>query len=93
MHPCADCKLRWHPSVMTFDHIARTHHTYSSIGSIKQWQPRLFRAELNKCSVVCKNCHYLREVKRDLLSPAYAKRTRDIIEEQLALTSRGALIA
>lgn len=92
LQPCADCKLRWHPSVMTFDHIHRTKHSYDSFASIKQWQPRLFRAELNKCSVVCKNCHYIREVRRDLLNPSYAKRTRDVIAEHMALTTGGALI-
>ena len=91
--PCADCKLRWHPSVMTFDHIARTQHKYAAIASIKQWQPKLFQAELKKCSVVCKNCHFIREMKRDLLNSDYAKRTRTQIEDQLALTSAGALIS
>jgi len=89
---CSDCKLRWHPSVMTFDHIARTKHTYDSIASIKRWQPKLFSQELRKCSVVCKNCHYIREVKRDLENPNFAKRTRQLIEEQLKLVKQGALL-
>lgn len=68
--PCADCKMLWHPFVMTLDHTERDGYK-TSTGKRKHpsemlgYPPELFVAEVSKCEVVCTNCHHLREWLRD----------------------------
>lgn len=54
--PCADCGIKYPPWVMDFDHrdesekkfaISKTNHRAKSV----------LEAEINKCDVVCANCH------------------------------------
>jgi hypothetical protein len=56
--PCADCKLSYPYYVMDFDHIGQ-----------KLWEPNRMindcglataKAEIEKCEVVCSNCHRIR---------------------------------
>ena len=61
--PCADCKIKYPPYVMDFDHIrgekvqnlSRMHRTHS-LEAIKK--------EFAKCEIVCSNCHRHRTWKR-----------------------------
>ncbi|HEX7964005.1 MAG TPA: hypothetical protein VF466_05470 [Candidatus Saccharimonadales bacterium] len=67
---CADCGLRWHPAIMTLDHVNRDgYHTSTGKrvhpSSMVEYPPKLFRAELKKCEAVCMNCHAMREFVRD----------------------------
>lgn len=68
--PCTDCRLRWHPAVMTLDHIARDGYHNSKGKRIHpsdmvEYPPETFQAELAKCEPVCRNCHTMREMVRD----------------------------
>ncbi len=61
---CPDCGLRWHPSVMTFDHIERS-TKFKDITTLIWWEPDIFDTEMAKGEFVCQNCHIVRELKRD----------------------------
>lgn len=61
---CPDCGLRWHPSVMTFDHTDRS-TKFKEISSLIWYEPETFDAEMLKGEWVCQNCHIVRELKRD----------------------------
>jgi hypothetical protein len=59
-NPCSDCGQYYHFSQMDFDHVsgkkktslARISNSAASIKTIKD--------EINKCELVCANCHRLR---------------------------------
>ncbi len=64
---CTDCGFSGseYPQVLEFDHlgdkefnISEYRHTTSSMNKVK--------AEIEKCDVVCSNCHRIRTVKRKL---------------------------
>ncbi len=65
---CMDCRLT-DPFSLTFDHVRGTKEFYigGGPGQDKSW-PRLW-AEIQKCDVVCFNCHLSRERKRKPLPP------------------------
>lgn len=63
--PCIDCNITWHPLVMTFDHRDRAKKKYV-IANIRAINPKKFLEEINKCDVVCRNCHDIREYLRDI---------------------------
>lgn len=61
--PCKDCGLTFHPSAMDFDHVrgktmnvGRMVTQGHSIESLKE--------EIEKCEIVCANCHRLRTWQR-----------------------------
>jgi hypothetical protein len=58
--PCADCGVRYPPFVMDFDHVAG-----QKIDDICGMRRRMMKwhkilAEMEKCEVVCANCHRMR---------------------------------
>ena len=59
--PCADCKGRFDPVCMDFDH-----HDGKKfdIGSMNTHAEETLLAEIAKCDVVCANCHRLRTQRR-----------------------------
>lgn len=61
---CVDCKLYWHPLVMTFDHVDRG-LKWGAPSKLRTASPETFDIELKKCDVVCRNCHQIREYLRD----------------------------
>lgn len=63
--PCADCNVIWHPLVMSFDHVIRK-DKFKNPSNLRTYDPVVFNAELDKCEVVCLNCHQMREYLRDL---------------------------
>ena len=73
--PCADCGLKWHPHCMSFDHVDRTGMKLNAkgnpvgINTCTYWNPVAFNKQLALMDVVCKNCHLIREAKRDLNDP------------------------
>jgi hypothetical protein len=86
--PCADCGLRWHPHAMTFDHVDRKGLKYKTtktghkkpvnIGDCLYWNPVAFTAQLKLMDVVCRNCHLIREAKRDINDPKVSYRNKDL---------------
>lgn len=61
--PCSDCNIQYPYYVMQFDHvsgekISNVAEMYNS-GSLSK-----VRAEIDKCEVVCSNCHAERTFKR-----------------------------
>lgn len=63
--PCIDCNIMWHPLVMTFDHTDRNNKV-SNPSKLRICDPKIFKKEIKKCEVVCRNCHQMREYFRDL---------------------------
>lgn len=63
-NPCSDCNVKYHYSVMQFDH---------KDGSLKEaninslmWRASIQRVrdEIAKCELVCANCHSLRTFRK-----------------------------
>lgn len=66
--PCRDCKQSFPPRVMEFDHLdpkTKTCNISRMVGKLvtKASMVRILE-EIEKCEVVCSNCHRLREIKR-----------------------------
>lgn len=61
--PCTDCKVRYPPYVMHFDHLSDKVFNISNAGSLGVSLSRL-RAEMAKTEVVCANCHAERTHRR-----------------------------
>ena len=64
-HKCVDCHLHWHPLVMTFDHKDRSTKSFTLSDRLIE-TPIEFKREMDKCDVVCRNCHTVREMLRDV---------------------------
>jgi hypothetical protein len=63
--PCQDCGKKFAICCMDFDHVRGK--KLFSIGEISGWvaaRHRLYK-EINKCEVVCSNCHRLRHYKEN----------------------------
>jgi hypothetical protein len=59
--PCADCGLRFPPICMDFDHrdpTTKLENVSILYGNGAAWER--IRAEIDKCDVVCANCHRIR---------------------------------
>ena len=65
--PCADCKKRYSSYVMDFDHRS-IDDKITDIGSMssKNWSLERIKKEIEKCDVVCANCHRIRTYKNML---------------------------
>jgi hypothetical protein len=62
--PCADCKQRFPTCVMDFDHVrGNKSFTIGRAGASKYCTRRVL-AEIEKCDVVCANCHRMRTDRR-----------------------------
>lgn len=62
--PCHDCGNRYPPYVMDFDHVGGV-----KLYNVSQMAPRdgsliRIQAEIDKCEVVCANCHRVRTFNR-----------------------------
>lgn len=62
--PCADCRKRYHPRLMDFDH-RRAHTKRHTIGRM-QGNLSAMRREIAKCDLVCVMCHRARTHARRL---------------------------
>jgi hypothetical protein len=60
-HPCVDCG-ETDPVVLEFDHLADKEFDVGRALPYRNWQSIL--EEIEKCEVVCRNCHRRRESKR-----------------------------
>jgi hypothetical protein len=60
--PCVDCGRTFHPSVMDFDHVAG--YKFRGIGEILGYSEEIILQEIDKCELVCANCHRVRTKSR-----------------------------
>ena len=60
--PCVDCGQRFHYAAMEFDHLGDKSFNIGSIGPTAS-RSRLL-AEIEKCEIVCANCHAMRTFRR-----------------------------
>lgn len=61
--PCADCNVKYPPHIMDFDHIEDNKLFNISDGWFNA-SLAVIQAEIEKCEVVCANCHRDRTFKR-----------------------------
>lgn len=59
--PCADCGLKYPPYVMDFDHLSDKSF---NIGRHEGRSLNVLQIEIDKCEVVCANCHRERTWQR-----------------------------
>lgn len=83
--PCADCGVAYPPCVMEFDHIAGIKQY--DIGYMVSCGLPLQRVmdEIQKCEVVCANCHRLRTWSRRQASDSQTKRVASESDRQKTL--------
>jgi hypothetical protein len=60
---CVDCGYKGHPRALDFDHLSNKSFTIGGKGREKEWKQLL--AEIEKCEVVCSNCHRIRTHNRE----------------------------
>lgn len=61
---CSDCGYKEHPAALDFDHLPGTEKLFNIGTSIATKPLRVVLAEIEKCEVVCANCHRVRTAKR-----------------------------
>ena len=63
--PCADCGLKYPPYVMDFDHLNSAIKVNNISAMAGQgWSLKRIKEEIDKCEVVCSNCHRIRTWNR-----------------------------
>lgn len=60
--PCADCGGRFPSFVMEFDHVRGI--KVQEVGQMYMYRLDRLLAEVEKCDVVCSNCHQVRTYQR-----------------------------
>lgn len=68
--PCSDCGGTFHPFIMEYDHRDPSTKNFS-IGSIHKNAGRKLAEELEKCDLVCANCHKMRTFRRHSQNPNF----------------------
>lgn len=61
--PCADCGIEYPFYVMEFDHIDPKQKEYSIAGMTNASWTKI-KAEIQKCELICANCHAIRTYNR-----------------------------
>lgn len=61
--PCMDCKGIFHFAAMDFDHRPETIKSFNPSSGWEYGWPQL-KAEIDKCDLVCANCHRVRTFER-----------------------------
>ena len=61
--PCMDCGVVYPPYVMDFDHLPENEKSFT-IGSYLNRDLDKLMDEIEKCDVVCSNCHRIRTYSR-----------------------------
>jgi len=62
--PCADCGLFFHPIVMDFDHRGAQKKENNVSALVHSTCTKKVAEEIDKCDVVCANCHRVRTYNR-----------------------------
>lgn len=60
--PCADCRRRFPPAVMEFDHVRG--RKIRPVANMKYYKLERLMKEIAKCDLVCSNCHAERTRKK-----------------------------
>lgn len=63
--PCMDCGIAYPHYVMQFDHRDSAGKSFT-IGRLRAGSRKRLLAEIEKCDLVCANCHFEREHQRRL---------------------------
>ena len=58
--PCADCKIVYPHYVMQFDHLPGAEKISDICKLISKGSKKKILAEIDKCEIVCANCHFIR---------------------------------
>lgn len=61
--PCADCRKRFPPVCMDFDHLPQ-HTKAKNVSQMMNSSRSALEAEISKCDIVCSNCHRIRSLTR-----------------------------
>lgn len=71
--PCMDCKGTFPPCAMEFDHRDRT-KKYDAVGNLasSHWSLEKIQTEIDKCDLVCSNCHRIRTYAKKHFLPIAA---------------------
>ncbi len=65
--PCLDCRRTFPPYVMDFDHRPNEEKLFTvSEGIARNVSMRRIMSEIEKCDIVCSNCHRIRTYQRRL---------------------------
>lgn len=59
-NPCMDCGGTFHVRAMTFDHRPGTEKVDDVSSLVRSGRARMARIEVEKCDLVCANCHAVR---------------------------------
>lgn len=59
---CTDCGYKEHPAALDFDHVTNT--KTANVSKMMFYTMEKLTNEINKCEVVCSNCHRIRTTKR-----------------------------
>jgi len=59
---CADCGYKDHPAALDFDHVTGEKLFEIGPAATRSWES--IEAEIEKCEVVCANCHRIRTYNR-----------------------------
>lgn len=62
--PCLDCGIKYPPYVMDFDHRPSETKSFTISENILSKSDDLLILEIQKCDVVCANCHRIRTHNR-----------------------------
>jgi hypothetical protein len=62
--PCADCGEVFHPAAMQWDHLPGSEKAGSLGDLVRHGNRRLILQEIEKCELVCANCHAVRSAMR-----------------------------
>jgi len=66
--PCKDCRQRFPPVCMDFDHVRGDKEScVTTAAHSGSWSLDRLLREIEKCEVVCSNCHRIRTQQRKLL--------------------------
>lgn len=68
-NPCADCGRTYHPTQMDLDHVRGEKLFNISYGRVISIADDLLLEEIQKCDLVCSNCHRLRTWRRKHPTP------------------------
>lgn len=62
--PCMDCGGKFPPFVMDFDHRDGVTKLGNIAGLLKSWSWAKLQTEIDKCDLICANCHRIRTARR-----------------------------
>lgn len=66
--PCTDCGNKFHPFIMEFDHTDPSNKLFP-VGRAGGRSGTQISKEMEKCELVCANCHKMRTFRRHQLRP------------------------